>query len=497
MSTKHWHALPVVQKAVWVIFLVCLPVTSFPYFPSGFGGSTLVRPLSLYPLLVLLLLVTIPRLLSKPILKTLVAFMPFILVSIASATYSILRDIEPALGISVLDRTTRGLITLGVGTAIYFTIALFPRSRDELRATLRWIYTGFSLALLWGSMQIVFILKYIPAYFRKLNDLQHFISVRKLFQTRISGLTYEPNWFAEQISILLLPWLIASVFTGYTVFNWRWRKITIEWFLLAWAIANLTFTFSRAGFINLIILSVFGLLLFRRFKTPHAVEKPPSGSGWVRKLVEASLLGIVILTMIFIVGSKNTFFSRLWNFWTENKESRNLDNYLEYIGFGARIVYLKTALNIFDAYPILGVGPGNYAFYFDEMFPDQQLASTPELLHILSPEPGRDRLITPKNLYTRILAETGLGGISTFIVFILALLGCALYLWLSPANETRYWGIAGLLGLIVVVVSANFFDSFALPNMWVVFGLITAAASISDQEERMITSPGQDTGQGK
>jgi hypothetical protein len=121
----------------------------------------------------------------------------------------------------------------------------------------------------------------------------------------------------------------------------------------------------------------------------------------------------------------------------------------------------------------------------------------PELLHILSPEPGRDRLITPKNLYTRILAETGLGGISTFIVFIIALLGCALYLWLSPANETRYWGIAGLLGLIVVAVSANFFDSFALPNMWVVFGLITAAASISDQEVRMITSPGQDMGQGK
>jgi len=493
MTPQRWHTLlSVVQKAVWVIFLVCLPVTSFPFFPSGFGGGTLVRPLSLYPLLLLLILVTIPRLLTKPIPKTLVAFLPFIVVSIGSAIYSVLRDIEPALGISVFERTTRGLITLGVGAAIYFTVALFPRNLGELRSTLRWIYAGFSLAMLWGSMQIVFILKYIPAYFRKLSDLQHFVSVRKLFQTRISGLTYEPNWYAEQISILLLPWLIASVLTGYTVFNWRWRKITVEWFLLAWAIANLAFTFSRAGFINLIILAIFGLLLFRPFKASHAAQMLTPGSGLVRKVFEAGLLGIVILAMIFFVGSKNTFFSRMWNFWTENKESRNLDNYLEYIGFGARIVYLKTALNIYEAYPILGVGPGNYAFYFDEMFPDQPLAPTPELLHILSPEQGRDRLITPKNLYARILAETGLGGIATFIVFIIALLGCTLYLWLSPANETRYWGIAGLLGLIVVAVSANFFDSFALPNMWIVFGLIAAAASISNKDTQIITSPTPD-----
>lgn len=488
MTTQRWHALlSFTQKITWCLLLVCLPVTSFPYFPSGFGGGTLVRPLSLYPLLLLSLLVTIPRLISRPISKTLVAFLPFILVSIASAVYSVLRDIEPALGVSVLDRTTRGLITLGVGAAFYITIALLPRSVEELRATLRWIYAGFSLAMLWGSMQIIYILKYIPAYFHKLNDFQHFISVRKLFQTRISGLTYEPNWYAEQISILLLPWLITSVLTGYTVFNWRWRKITIEWFLLAWAVVNLVFTFSRAGFINLIILSIFGLLLFHPFKAPHAVEKLPHSSGWVRKLVEAALLAIVIFAMFFFVGSKNSFFSRIWNFWTENKESRSFDNYLEYIGFGARIIYLKAAMNIYEAYPILGVGPGNYAFYFDEMLPDQPLATMPELLHILSPEQGRDRLITPKNLYARILAETGLSGIATFIVFIIALLGCALYLWLSPVNETRYWGIAGLLGLIVIAVSANFFDSFALPNMWIVFGLIAAAASISNKDTQITT----------
>ena len=69
-------------------------------------------------------------------------------------------------------------------------------------------------------------------------------------------------WFAEQISILLLPWLIASVISGYSLFKWRFRWIMIEGLLLAWAIINLAFTYSRAGFINIIVLFLVALLFF-------------------------------------------------------------------------------------------------------------------------------------------------------------------------------------------------------------------------------------------
>ena len=87
-----------------------------------------------------------------------------------------------------------------------------------------------------------------------------------LMYTRVSGLTYEPNWFAEQISFLIIPWLLASVLTGYSVFRWRWKRVTIEWFLLFWALVVLVFTFSRAGLmilITLIIVSIFLLNLSR------------------------------------------------------------------------------------------------------------------------------------------------------------------------------------------------------------------------------------------
>ena len=470
-----------IERIAWILFLVCLPITSFPYFPAGFGGGTLVRPLSLYPLLILLVLVVLPRLFSKPFPKTLISLIPFLIVAFASTALSLLQNIEPSLGVSVIDRTIRGLITLVVGVAIYVSVSLIPNSWEDLRTSLRWIYAGFSLAMLWGSLQIIYIVKYIPSYFHKLNELQRLVSIRKLFQTRISGLTYEPNWYAEQISTLMLPWLIASVITNYSIFRWRWRRITVEWLLLVWALANLAFTFSRAGFINLILLSFTGLLIFRSSRKTQPWRPKPIRMKWLIRAGEVLLMLVVVTSLIYAVGRKNTFFSRIWNFWSERSDT-SIASYIEYLGFGARAAYLETSLKIYEEYPFFGVGVGNFAFYFAEYYPDRPLAPTPEVLRILTPETGTNRLITPKNLYGRVLAETGIAGMATLLVFLLALFGCACYTWSSPSSAGRYWGIASMMGLVVVVVSANTFDSFAIPNMWVVFGLVTAAASISDKE---------------
>ena len=98
-----------IKRILWAAFLVTLPVTSFPFFPPAFGGEALVRPLSLYPLSLLVLLVIIPRLIKKPLPGNLLALLPFVLVAVASSLLSLLRGIEPALGISVTARVARGL----------------------------------------------------------------------------------------------------------------------------------------------------------------------------------------------------------------------------------------------------------------------------------------------------------------------------------------------------------------------------------------------------
>jgi O-antigen ligase len=110
------------------------------------------------------------------------------------------------------------------------------------------------------------------------------------------------------------------------------------------------------------------------------------------------------------------------------------------------------------------------------MLPDQPLPPLPELLKIISPEEGRNRLITPKNFYLRLVAETGLLGTATFLAFFIAVASCTLFCWFSPDSTAQYFGLAGMLGLILFAFSAFSFDSFAIPNMWVLFGLISASA---------------------
>src|SRR4030067_866023 len=105
-------------------------------------GNRLVRPLAVSPMLVLLAVAILPRFLLRPLPRTLVAFSPFVLVALASTLLASLQGIEASQGISVADRTLRALATLGLGGAIYLTVALYPQTLEELRHSLRWLYAG-------------------------------------------------------------------------------------------------------------------------------------------------------------------------------------------------------------------------------------------------------------------------------------------------------------------------------------------------------------------
>jgi hypothetical protein len=480
---KLGPALQVIQRVAWVMLLLALPVTSFPYFPPAMGGEALVRPLSLYPLVVLLFFLVLPRLFSRPISKTILTLVPFVLVAAASSLVSLLRGIEPSLGISVEARVLRGMFTLLIGCAFYLTLVLLHETVDDLRFSLRWIYAGGAIALLWGSIQAVQIAFPDPSLYAFLERAQTYVSIRPLKPDRIAGLTYEPHWFAEQIILLLLPWSLAAVLSGYSVFQRRWRWLTVEWLLVGWSVLLLPFTFSRAGLMNLVVLIMISVLLFRQLPRAAPGVDATSGEGrrrrpspLQRRFLESALILAAVILPIYLVGTRNLFFARLWQYW-RNPEA-NLGEYLSYLGFDARLVYAQAAFNTYLAYPVLGVGLGNYAFYFDEMLPYRPIAEVPEVLLMVTPEPGRDRLITAKNLYLRLLAETGIVGAVTFVAFVIANLGCALYLWLSRDKEWQYWGVASLCGLLAFSLSALTFDSFVIPNMWVLFGLITAATRV-------------------
>jgi O-antigen ligase len=490
MTTKNrfFEFFRIGKRVLWALFFFTLPVTSFPFFPPGLGGKTLVQPLIIYPLILLVIFVTLPKLFTKPLPKTFLPLLAFIIIASISSTAALGAGIEPLRGVSLESRFIRNLLTLGIGTSIYFTTALLHDNWEDMRFSLHWLFAGFTIALLWGTLQIIYIINYNSEYFGLLNQLQSFFSTRKLFPTRISGLTFEPKWFAEQIVFLLLPWLLGSILSRYRIFKWNYKNITLEMLLIFWSIIVLIFTFSRSGIFILIMLLILSYIIFytyTRKKSKQGIIETNRG----KRLIKAISLFSSILLLLVIVGSQNTYFSRLWRYWTDAK-SRNR-SYLEYISVQQRFVYLETAYRVFESHPIMGVGLGNFAYYFDDMLPNRRWDAQKEIVRQLTPTEGRNQLITPKNFYGRLLSETGIVGIAGFTTFALAVLGCILYLWFSPNPVEKYWGLSGFIALVAFVFVAFSFDSFAYPNIWIVFGLITAAAhmdnrtgsTLTDQEE--------------
>lgn len=478
-------AIPWLPRLAWAFLFISLPVSSFPYLPEALGGRALERPLAIYPLAVLVVLVTLPRLLRDRLPRAFLPLLVFALAATASSLLAFVSEVDALRGVSMADRFIRSLFTLALGCGFYFTIVLLHKSWEDLRFSLRWLYAGMAGALLWGSFQIVYVVHFHPTYFRLMNSVQSLISSRKLFNTRISGLTYEPKWFAEQICFLLMPWLLAAVLTRRSIFSWRWRWITVEWLLLGWGTVVLIFTFSRSGLFILGVLAVTAFLIYRLSglrKTAGTEARPRQyvsrRTQRLRLLLEVGAIVAALAAGLYAVGSQNPYFSRLWRYWTEDKARSR--TYLEYIAFEQRFVYLATALNIYQEHPWFGVGLGNYAFYFADMIPDQPYDMQKEIMRQITPSEGRDRLITSKNLYARLIAETGLVGTAFFTAFLLAVVGCVLYLWGSPSEEQRFWALGGGLALIVLMMAIFSFDSFARPNMWVALGLVTAAARLDD-----------------
>jgi len=482
-TTLRWKTLAVgVERVAWALMLVALPLTSFPYFPRAIGGEALVRPLALYPLFFLLVFSVIPQLFRKTLPKNVLVLLIFVLVAVTASILSLLKGIEPALGISVASRVMRGIFTLAIGCAFFITMSSLPVSNEDLRFSLRWIYIGVAIAMLWGTCQAFNLLLPNATFFNFLQQVQSRISIRRLLPDRISGMTYEPHWFAEQIILLLVPYTLSAVITNYTVFKWRWGRMTVEWLLLIWAIILLPFTYSRAGLLNLMFVLFIGMVLFA---VKDLRKKAEPGERRLKNLgTRLAQIGIILVMAtgsIYFIGSRNSFFARLWGYWKQ--PNANFYGYLSNIGFDARLIYAQAAFNTYNAHPFLGVGLGNYAFYFEEMLPYRPIAEVPEILLMITPEMGRDRLITSKNFFLRILAETGIIGAISFGVFLLVDLGYALYLWLSPKKEWNYWGTASICGMMAFALSAFTFDSFVIPNMWVLLGLITAATRLSTRAE--------------
>nr|MBI2905263.1 O-antigen ligase family protein [Chloroflexota bacterium] len=266
---------------------------------------------------------------------------------------------------------------------------------------------------------------------------------------RSSGPIGDPNYYA-QMMLVLVPLALDRVW------NERQRRMKL---LAVWALAvsslAIVFSFSRGGFIALLVM-LGAMLAYRR-------QRP---INWLIALA----IGLVLLQFV-----PATYTQRL-------------QTIVEIIpGFGngvtttgpneaslrGRTSELIVAVQMFADRPILGVGLGNYSFYYQSY----------------SRRLGMDPRVEPReahNLYLEVAAETGLLGLSMFGILLWVMFTGILRArhLLVAAKLTRYLDIISAYTFSLVgYLTASLFIHAAYPRyLWLLVGIALAIPRVAQHE---------------
>ena len=471
--------------AAWALLLFTVPITSSPWV-AQISGGTPVAPLAGLPLAALLGLWLLPTILRGGRLPRLtLPLAGFVIVALVSSALALFRLTPAFPGQSLLVREVRALLTLGVGLGFYLCAAGYPRSAAVLRRSLAWLYAGAGFAFLWGTYQVGIAHFNFPIA-AGVNGLHRLFVMRDMSYTRVTGLTYEPSWFADQLVLLYLPLWIASVWTGYSIAPRR-RGLTVEMGLLIWGGLLLFLSISRIGMLGAFALA--GVLAWRaggalagrlaariEARGPAAVQDARVRRRMVLGLRISLLLGLglVLLAAVTLAARIDRRLMRVFTtdylaIWRESSEP--VYAVANRLAYAERVVYWETGLHAFSRAPLLGAGLGNAGFYFIESAPPYAYV-LPETIEILT---GGGSYPNPKSLWLRLLAETGVAGAACFVVWLI-LIGLAGRARMGRSGVRGMIGFSIGLALAALAFEGFSLDTFALPQLWLLPGLVSAVA---------------------
>jgi hypothetical protein len=487
----------------WAAFLICLPFTSFPLFEKYLGS--IVSPLSAVPLLFLILAWFIPYILNHgKIPRESLPLILFTLAAVASSALAFFIDVPSLKGKNVPDQEIRALLTLALGLAFYLTVASFPKDGEHFNKTLRWIHIGGVILILWSLGQVYFMIfksGRLPDWYLQLQGI---VSSKtpglKYILYRLTGLAYEASWVSLQLMILYIPLWLSSTVQSISVFKVRLLRLTVENILLIAGFIIFFFTSPRISLIGLFLVGVF--LFWKINQRIHHVMMQWLDTHWHISFQRAAIartglavaLGIAMFLLyfsaaflcVYTIGQHDSRVGLLFKHRLSGEDIKGLVTFNEatYINigfqfaFGERVTYWLTSFNVFSDYPWFGVGLGDTGFFFPEKMPAVGLSSV-EIRTLLYKDAS---LPNSKSLWFRLLSETGLVGFSLFVSWLVLLWRSAAISTNSENRVSRLIALAGQFSLLAFIAEGLSIDSFAMPYLWIMAGLISAIGAASRRQ---------------
>ena len=468
----------------WTLFVASLPFTSFPLLSTIFGGTS-VAPLSVLFLIPLLVFWYFPKLLKEKYFPLqAVPLLVFIFFALLSSLAGYFIANPSFRSIPVWRSIFELIVTLGMGVCFYLTTTAFLDSESRIRTFIKIInFSGFIMVIYALAQALFFYIFW--RYPEFLRTFQKTISSSGiLFVRRTTGFAYEPSWYAHLLNMLYLPiWLGMSI-KKISVHKLKIIKISFENILLFLGVISLFLSFSRIGWLGFIaaigylLLRLMILLSRKIIQRIQFIRKSELSKKskiflqigfWFGSLV--IMLGILIIAGI-VLTKLDPRMEGLFDLALIKEKGL-----LEWAGeliFAERLMYWVAGYRVFLNYPVLGVGLGKTGYFFQQTFTSFGY-KLPEIISVLI---RKGFIPNAKNLWVRILSETGFVGFSIFTAWLIMH-------WKSATSIERFgnaflsgFGLVGQIFMVGLVLEGFSLDSFGLPYYWVSLGLIVAASRL-------------------
>lgn len=469
------------SEVLWAILLLSLPVTSFPWLKAIFGGSS-VAPLSVVPLILLTLITIIPTILrTKTIPSEVIPLLLFFAVATIATSMGYFKDIPSFRQTSILNNSIEGFATLITGICFFLIPVYMVKTETDLRIAIKCIYISGCVILIICAMQAFtwLVFKEYPPFLFK---IQQFVSSSgRLFIRRVNGLAYEPSWLAHQLNILYIPLFLAASYQGFSLFKFRFFKhISVENILLLFCVGALFMSFSRIGWLTALLIVGFILVRVLNRQIDRRTNQGKS-LNWFQRILIWFMLLLLLLGVLaglgFLLTKIDPRMVKLFDL--ERYKQFGFLGWASQLGIAERIVFWLSAYQVYLLHPLLGIGLGGAGYFFPYALPNFGYR-LPEIVSALT----TDTFIpNAKNLWIRLLSETGIIGFICFVLWLYIALSASFQLEKIEKPKVFQWmGLFGKLTLLALVLEGFSIDTFGLPYYWLAFGLVIATSRIQQEQ---------------
>lgn len=290
-------------------------------------------------------------------------------------------------------------------------------------------YYGISLA-----RYAFYVLDYFP-FFEK-----------RLIGDRISSIADEPPFFAVYL-ITISGWMFSYILTNKGFLKY------IPTLLI------LVLTFYSGSRTALIVIFVQVIIFFL---TTVSREKI------IKNTIRATVVFSFLTVCIFIFNG-----DKIIKAFEEKIESLDFkSNLTKNISNQSRFGMQYAALQVFLEHPVIGVGYGQQTYYSRFHYPAWAMKNNYEFDEAYK-NPAVKAFPPSYNMYTRILAELGLVGISIFIFLIYFSIKKIKFLIKNKNGEKQVLAIILLVGLSGLFINLLQIDTFRLYGLWLYLAILT------------------------